>query len=235
MQRTIKMAMVYPGLQLTIAWFLGTFAMGLVKKINPNSMEPFSLTGYLIEYGIFQAIALGIFAIVCAVCVILARKGIFKWVRGWVANTIWPIKTVARKFALARFFRSMSLLIGSGMNIRNCILNSSAMTVNPYIQRDLNQAAPFVADGATLVQAFSGCKTLTPVAREMIMVGEQSGNLEESLRKVSEYHLVEANDAVKKAMTVSGILVLLAVGALVGYIIISFYSNLYGNMLDGLV
>jgi len=232
LQRTVAGAMAYPALQLSCAWFLGTFALRLVKGLNIE--RSFDIWAYFNNYLWFQAKAMGVFAILFVVCVILARKGLFRWITGWLANHIWPIKTVARKFALARFFRGMSLLVGSGMNIRSCIINSASMVVNPYIERDLLQAAPRVKEGMTLVQAFSSSTSLTKVAREMIAIGEQTGNLEECLRKVSDYHLAEAKHAVQVAITVLGVVILLVIAAVVAYVLITFYSNLYGGILGNM-
>lgn len=234
MRRSIVGSLVYPGIQLAAAWFLGTFALRLIRRLDFTGKTQFDFWQYLVGYGYFQLKAMCVLAAVFALCAGLARLGVWKWIWGWFTNFVWPIKTVTRKFALARFFRSMSLLIGSGMNIKSCIINSAAITVNPYIERDLLQAVPLVAEGATLMQAFAVTRSLTPVAREMIFVGEQSGNLEQSLLKVSQYHLEEANQAVKIASRVMGVLILLILAGLVGYIYITFFMTYYGRMLDSL-
>ncbi|HPO13658.1 MAG TPA: type II secretion system F family protein [Candidatus Hydrogenedentes bacterium] len=234
MRRQIITAAVYPVFQLSVAWFFGTFALRLVRSLDFTGKKVFSLSTYFHEYMMFQLKAMIVLAMIGAIIVVLSRMGIFQWIWGWFTNFVWPIKNVTRKFALARFFRSMSLLIGSGMHIRQCIENSAAITVNPYIQRDLLKAAPLVADGATLVDAFAFSHSLTPMARQMLHVGEQSGNLEQTLLKVSEYHLAEANTAVKVATRAMNVLLLIAIGGLVGYIYISFWTTYYGRMLDSI-
>lgn len=234
MRRQIITAAVYPAFQLAIAWFLGVFALRLIQSIDFTGKTPFSLEKYIHDYLIFQLKAMIVFGIVFGIIVALSRMGIFQWIWGWFTNFVWPVKNVTRKFALARFFRSMSLLIGSGMHIRQCIENSAAITVNPYIQRDLLRAAPLVAEGATLVEAFSFSNSLTPMARQMLHVGEQSGNLEQTLIKVAEYHQAEANAAVKVATRAGNVLLLIVIGGLVGYIYISFWTTYYGKMLDGI-
>jgi type II secretory pathway component PulF len=166
--------------------------------------------------------------------ILLSRLGVINWSWGLILNYIWPLNTVNKKFGLARFFRSFSLLVGSGMNIQSCIANAAAISGNPWIEKDLKQAIPKVAEGHTLVEAFSGCRSLTPLAREMLEVGERSGNLEASLRKVSDYHLEEGRHAVGIATKVLGVLIVLGVGAVVGYVIISFYST-YFKMLDNII
>jgi type IV pilus assembly protein PilC len=233
MQRKIVGAMVYPALQLTAAWFLGTFALGLIGRLNLDSGEAISISGYINEYLLFQGLAMGILAVVVIGIIVLSRLGLISWSWGLILNYMWPLSNVARKFSLARFFRGFSLLIGSGMNIKSCITNAAAISGNAYIEKDLLQAVPRVAEGATLVEAFAPCRTLTPVAREMLLVGEHSGNLEQSLRKVSEYHLEEGRHAVQVASKIMGVLIVLAVGGLVGAIVISFFSKYY-SMFDSI-
>ena len=58
--------------------------------------------------------------------------------------------------------------------------------------------------------------------------------LDVSLHKVAEYHHEEAKHAVKNAITVMSVLITLAVAAVVGYIVISFYSGLYGGTMNEL-
>ena len=231
-QRSAVLSMIYPLLQLSAAWFLGGFSLGLVRRLNPMASERFNLAAYFREYLGFQAIALTVIALLFIALVVAVRFGVLRAPGALIKNYVWPIRQISQKFALARFFRSMSLLIGAGLDIRKCIERSAAMTMNPQIERDLLRAIPVVTRGGTLVEAFAGCRRISRVGREMIAVGEQSGNLESTLKKVAEYHLGEAIAAARAATTIMKVLILLAVGAIVAVIVISFYSNLYGPMLS---
>jgi type IV pilus assembly protein PilC len=233
-QREVRRALAYPAMQLTFAWFLGTFAMGLLNQLDFSSTEPFKLSEYIAWYVGFQIRAMIIVGLVFAGCVILSRLGIFGWIWGAGANYIWPFSKVTQKFGLARFFRSMSLLIGSGLRIDHCVRNSAAVTANPYMERDLLKAVPLVKDGSTLVEAFATSRHLTPTAREMILVGEQSGNLEVSFQKVSQMHLDEATHAVNIMVKVMNVIMVLAVALTIGYVIITFWTRLYGAMFNEL-
>ncbi len=234
MQRKIVGALVYPAIQLGAAWYLGTFSLGLIGRMNLNAAEPFNLGDYFNQYFMFQGFATGTFALVIIATIVLSRLGVINWSWGLILNYIWPLNTVNKKFGLARFFRSFSLLVGSGMNIQSCIANAAAISGNPWIEKDLKKAIPMVAAGHSLVESFAGCKSLTPLAREMLEVGERSGNLEVSLRKVSDYHLEEGRHAVGIATKILGVLIVLGVGGTIGYVIISFYTQ-YFSMLDSIM
>ncbi len=236
MRRQVLHMMAYPMIQLLATWFLGTFALGLINDViasmSARGAAAFNLDAYFRSYLLFQAKAGVVFGLVFFLCVVLARLGILKWITGLVTTFVWPLAPVTKKLALARFFRSMSLLLGSGMGVVPCIESAAAVAANPYIKRDLQQAVPRVKDGMTLVQAFSVCRCLTPTAREMLFVGEQSGHLEAQLRKVSEYHLAEARHAVTLAAKAATVLIVLGVALLIGFVIITFYVKLYGGMLN---
>ncbi len=229
-QRSVRRAMVGPGIRLAAAWFLGLFSLRLVNELAgmADQTEPFNLTAFFKEYFVFQAYAMLLFGTAAVGCIVLARMGLFGWVSGAVTTHVWPLSLVTRRFALARFFRTMSLLIGGGLRIDQCITESAEVVQNPYIRKDLTQAAPKVQEGVTLVEAFRDCRYLTPTAREMLVVGEESGSLEESLRKLSEYHLDEANQAVSVATKFLSTAIILAVAALFAYIVISFFSTYIG-------
>ena len=237
MRRRIVRMMTLPGIELCAAWFFGTFALrmlGYALKALGSRGGAGSFSQVFTDYARFQGRALTLFAAGFACCVILARLGLFKWISGGFKTFVWPIAPIARRLALSRFFRSMSLLLGSGMNVLQCIERSAAVMANPYLERDMLKAIPLVRDGATLTEAFLTSRCLTSTAREMLAVGEESGKLEMTLRKVSEYHMAEASHATDVATRVTGVLVVLVVGAIVGYVIITFYTKLYGGILNEL-
>tara|TARA_R110001592_G_scaffold139433_2_gene359392 strand:- start:916 stop:1944 length:1029 start_codon:yes stop_codon:yes gene_type:complete len=234
MQRKIVGSMVYPMIQLTAAWFLGTFALGLIGSINLDSRKPFDLGEYFDGYFRFQGISMLVLAAILLTLFILSRLGVLRFGFGTLISYVWPLNVVNKKFSLARFFRSFALLVGSGMNIKSCIGNAAAISGNARMERDLLTAIPRVGEGATLVEAFAPCRSLSPMAREMLEVGERSGNLEASLQKVAQYHLEEGQHAMGIATKVMSTLIGLAMGGLVGYIVISYFSQYY-KMLDSIM
>lgn len=238
MQRQVIRSTVGPGLRLVASWFLGSFALRLVPQLSVLALdvgsEKFDVMSYLGEYGMFQLKVFGACAPLLVLVVILIRLGLFGWVSGVVTAHIWPLAPLTRKFALARFFRTMSLLVDSGMAIDKCILNSSAVTMNPYISKDLLKALPKVKEGATLDDAFKDSRHMTPTMREMLRVGEKTGKLGEALHKASDYSLEEATHAVSVATNVIDSVIVLAVSLLIGYIVYTFFS-IYSGFLEGIM
>jgi type IV pilus assembly protein PilC len=234
MVRSAQAAMVYPLLQLLSAWYLGTFSLGLVGRFNPFATERFVMREYLSSYFLFHIKALFIFALVAAILIALGRAGLLRMPWALFKNAIWPIRHISNKFSMARFFQTLGLLVGSGLNMQRCIERSAAVTMNPLIERDLLKAIPILMNGGTLVQAFSGCSYINRVGKEMIAVGEKSGRLDATLKKVAEYHYNEAQAAVNVATKLLFVATVLIVGVIIGAIVIYFYANMYGSLMTGI-
>ncbi len=236
LQRQIVTMAVYPALQLAIAWFLGTFAFMLLGQLGATLEgrgDAFDFAGLFASYVRFQGRAAVVFALAMGIIIVLSRSGVLRWPWGWIRTYIWPLSNVTRRFALARFCRGLSLLVGSGVNIVHAIRGAAGAAGNPFIERDLLEAVPPVQSGAPLTEAFSRSKFLDRTTREMIAVGEASGELEASLRKASDYHFDQATNATQVMVRVGFVLTIVLVAMVVGYVVISFYAQLYGGMLDG--
>ncbi len=232
MNRTIVGKALYPAFQLTVAWFVGTFALGIVRQLS--FLHKFDLSGYMQRYAAFQLAVFLLVATAVVVLVALGRGGVLRWMWGYVATYVWPISPITLRFAQARFFRSLALLVASGVPITQAIQRAAGVCANPYVEQDFLRAIPLVKNGCTLVESFAPCQHLSRTAREMLLVGEESGQLEDSLHKVAEYQMEEALHAVNVATRVGEVLISLLVACAVGYIVISFYSNYYGRMFDEL-
>jgi type II secretory pathway component PulF len=236
MRRRVIEAVAYPLIVLALAWFIGTFAIGMIQDVVAPAWTGVgaTLSEYMGDYVLFQVFSLLMFAVVAVLLILLMRQQLVRDGVSAVAAYLWPVAPIVRRLALARFFRTMSLLIGAGLPMAQCIERSAAVTSNTVIERDMKRAAPRVKEGMTLSDSFAGSRYMTPTAREMMAVGETSGELEGSLRKVSEYYTDEALHAVRVGSRALYVFFYLAVACVVAYIIISFYTSYFGGMLDAI-
>ena len=231
LRREVIAAITYPMIQLYAAWWLGNFALQLLGQQFAGAND---LLAFIAQYGIWQAQMHLVFAIIALVYILLSRAGLIPYFMGKIALRLWPFGGVVRRFAIARFARSFGMLVASGVPMEKAIAGASAVSGNAEIQEDLNRAIPYVREGRTLAEAFAGSRYLDATAKEMIIVGEESGKLDTQLQKVSQYNMEEARYATQKLVKVLGVLVLLVVAGVVGYVVITFWTNFYGGMLDDL-
>ncbi|PCJ59654.1 MAG: hypothetical protein COA73_08920 [Candidatus Hydrogenedentota bacterium] len=240
MQRSIVSALIYPCFLLTAAWFIGSFTYGIINVAlsgftgNGGGGGIQGIQEYIGVYIGFQIKAMTVLALFIVIALLLSKLGLLRWVTGIVSTFVWPFSTVTRKFGMARFFRSLSLMLSSGLNVVHSIKKSAEVTGNPYIERDLLQAIPHVQNGATLVEAFADSRLMTPLAREMLAIGEVSGKLDEQLNKAAQYHFNDANEALKRAVQILTYMMMTGIFLLVGALVVYFWVKLYGGMMDGL-
>lgn len=230
LNRKITGMMVYPALQLTFAWFLGSFALGLIARLNLSSTAPFSIAAYVRHYLAFQG---GVVTLALAALLALwiaGRAGVVSAAIAGAAGHVPPFRGVVRKFALARFFRCLGLLLSAGLPVKASLENAARVAGDAALKRDVAAALPLIQRGATLSDAFAGARTLTPASREMLRVGEQSGKVDEMLHKAAEYHAAEAEHAVQVTVKLMNVLIVLAVAGVVGFIVISFYARYFGML-----
>jgi type IV pilus assembly protein PilC len=174
---------------LCIAVFIPLFS-AVMKQIFLGSPD-LNYGGFLLH------VALNVLAYF-VLFVILSRLGVFRFVWGMLGPHIWPFCTIARSFALARFFRGLSMLLESGLSASRGIEGAARMCGSAVMARDLAQAAPKVSAGIPVAEALAESRYLSDMLRGMLRVGEESGKLDEMLRKSSQYCLDKGMHSVRR-------------------------------------
>ena len=132
-----------------------------------------------------------------------------------------------KESTVTEFSRTFGLLVGTGTLVVDS-LNKSSDVVNliPY-KKAILAVAKQVEKGVTIGDAMSFNPVFPPILVEMVKIGEQTGKLDESLTKVSEYFEREVATTVKALTTALEpfIMIILAVG--VGFLILSIITPIY--------
>ena len=132
-----------------------------------------------------------------------------------------------KESTVTEFSRTFGLLVGTGTLVVDS-LNKSSDVVNliPY-KKAILAVAKQVEKGVTIGDAMSFNPLFPPILVEMVKIGEQTGKLDESLSKVSEYFEREVSTTVKALTTALEpfIMIVLAIG--VGFLILSIITPIY--------
>jgi type IV pilus assembly protein PilC len=128
---------------------------------------------------------------------------------------------------MAEFARTLSLLINSGSLVVDSLLKSSEVVGNIIYKDAIGLVARRVEKGISIGDAMAATPLFPPMIVEMVKIGEQTGKLDSSLMKASEYFEREVEEKVKVMTTLMEpiIMVLLALG--VGFLIISIITPIY--------
>jgi len=131
------------------------------------------------------------------------------------------------KIALTEFTRTLALLLNSGVSLLQA-LEIVTKGVNNVIYRDaLLECAKQVEKGVSLSQALLRYSDFPPILQQMIAVGEETGKLDEVLRKLSVYFEQESEQAVKNMTAAIEPMIMIVLGVGVGALVIAVIMPIY--------
>lgn len=147
-----------------------------------------------------------------------------------------PFKELFRKLYMARFARTASTLVASGIPMIK-MLNTTAQAVgNVHVAASVDRAAEEVRTGKNLSDSLKGDPNFMPLVPDMIKIGEQSGSLESMMSKTADYYEKEVDNQIKTISTIIEPALMVVVGVMalivVAAVLLPIYS-LAGNNLLG--
>lgn len=173
------------------------------------------------------------------VIVILLGLGVFfgsRWARtlgGRTAidrlkMTAWPIGQLFMKMYMARFARTGTTLVGSGVPLIQMLEITGDAVDNVHIKRSLTRAADKVKGGKALSDALQNDHNFLELVPNMLRIGEQSGSLEQMLSKTADYYEKEVDDQIKTISTIIEPVLMVVLGVVAFIIVAAVLLPIYG-------
>lgn len=141
------------------------------------------------------------------------------------------IGEINRKSAVSRFTRILGTLIKSGVPILEALQVSSNAIGNLVISSAVLGARTKIKEGQSISGPLAASGVFPPMVTQMIMVGEESGELEEMLINVAKFYDEEVDRAVEKLTAIIEPLMMAFVALTVGVMIIAMYLPIF-NMVN---
>ncbi len=138
---------------------------------------------------------------------------------------------INRKGAIARFTRILGTLIKSGVPILEALQVSSNAIGNLVISSAVIGAKTKIKEGQSISSPLAASGVFPPMVTQMIMVGEESGELEEMLVNVAKFYDEEVDRAIEKLTAIIEPLMMAFIGLTVGTMIIAMYLPIF-NMIN---
>lgn len=132
-----------------------------------------------------------------------------------------------QKGSIARFARTLSTMLSSGVGIMDGLDISANVVDNAVMERAIMRAKKGVAEGKTIVQPFMTERSIPPMLTQMIGVGEASGSLDTLLSKAADFYEEEVDYAVESMTSVLGPILVVFLGGLVGMLLIAMYLPIF--------
>jgi type IV pilus assembly protein PilC len=137
------------------------------------------------------------------------------------------IGMILRKIAVARFCRTLSTLISSGVPILDGLEITARTSGNAIVEDAIMETRKSVEGGQSLAGPLKQTDVFPPMVVQMISVGEQTGALDTMLSKIADFYEDEVDTAVANMMTLMEPILILFLGTVVGGIVISMYLPIF--------
>lgn len=132
-----------------------------------------------------------------------------------------------KKTIMAEFSRTLGLLIGAGTLVVQSLNESADTTGNVIYRSAIQEISRRVEKGVSIGDAMAAFEIFPPILVQMVKIGEQTGKLDDSLLKVSEYFEREVDGSVKTLTTALEPFIMVVLGIGVSFLIISIITPIY--------
>jgi type IV pilus assembly protein PilC len=240
LRRKVKSAMTYPVMVMIVAVGIVVF---LVTFILPKFMDLFlelgmtedqfpTPTRMLMASSNFLTskwwlAAIIIFGMVTAINRIKATKTGKRYYDMMILKV--PVfGSLNHKIAVARFARTLATLLSSGVPILQAMETVAGTVDNDVIADAVLMSRASIREGDTIAAPLADSKMFPPMVVQMIAIGEETGQLDSMLTKVAEFYEGEVDAALESLTAALEPVLIVFLGVVVGFIVISMFLPLVG-------
>jgi type IV pilus assembly protein PilC len=235
----IKTALAYPIVVGILAIVVGAILIGFVlppivnlfKALGGDLPLPTKILIGFSEFTQANGIAIGIALLIIIVGVIFSMrtsKGKYMWDE--IKLRIPYLGRLLHVSELAKLCRNMSLLFKAGIPLNEIITLTSHACGNRTIARALNEVGQETLRGKGLSDPMRSHKAFLPLMVELTKVGEETGNLEETLNMISMNYETEAETRTQRMIAMIEPAMTIAMGIFVGFLALSIFMPIYGSL-----
>ena len=134
------------------------------------------------------------------------------------------------KTAVARFTRTLGTLIKSGVPILDALQVSADSVGNSVVALAITNSRTKIKEGQSISVPLAESKIFPPMVTQMIMVGEESGELEEMLVNIANFYDQEVERAVEKLTSVIEPVMMALISVIIGTMVIAMYLPIFNMM-----
>lgn len=243
LKKKIKGAMIYPAIVITIMILIGVLMMiyvmpqitsvfkGMNKELPVTTQFLIDTSDFMVKYTIFVFIGL---AAAFAGFIYFLRSKLGRLITSFLFVRLPIIGTMVKETNSARTARTLSSLLSSGVDVIRAIEITEEVVQNVFYKKILRDARNRVEKGTALSEVFIERSDLYPIlVGEMILVGEETGQIAGMLTELSTYYETEVERKTKDLSTIMEPLLMVVIGGGVGFFALALIGPIY-SISDGL-
>jgi type II secretory pathway component PulF len=218
-RRFIIKSSLYPAFVL----HFGVFATALPKLVMPGG----TLAAYLRGTLGFLLLLYG-FGIIAALLIsILVTQGARSTLMDRFLRLLPLVGKTRRAFALSRFCATYEMQLLSGVNVMDAITSASNASQSALVGAAVRKALPLIRGGAQVGPLLSGSSAFTEAMVRGIKIGEQTGDLDNELKRLADEFQQEAVSRMAMLAAFFKWLLILLVAVYTGWQILGFYTDYF--------
>lgn len=236
LKKKVKGAMVYPATVLAIALLV---AAGMLIFVIPVFQKMFADMGGTLPA--FTQLVINLsellrryFVVIIAVLILFVflfrRYYRTESGREAVDNSLlkFPIfGELIRKVAIAKFTRTLSTMLSSGVPILESLDIVAKTAGNKIIEKAILKTKLSIGEGKTIAEPLAASNIFPPMVVQMISVGESTGALDSMLSKVADFYDDEVDAAVAALTSLLEPLLMVFLGGTIGALVIAMYLPIF--------
>jgi type IV pilus assembly protein PilC len=135
--------------------------------------------------------------------------------------------SVIRKTAIARFTRTLGVLISSGVPILSALDITAKTSGNMVIQTAIEKVRRSISEGKNITVPLAESGVFPSMVVQLVAVGEQTGRLAEMLGKIADFYDEEVDAAVSAMTSLIEPVVIVLMGGVIGGLLVSMYLPMF--------
>ncbi len=244
LRRQIRSAMMYPSFVLTLAVLVTMAVVAFIVPIFAGIFEEIASDhpGTDTQLPLLTRITMACSNVITGYwfiwipATVAGVVGFLQWKKTERGRVLWDriklrlpfhIGDIVQKVSLARWSRTFSGTVASGVPILQSIKITGQTSGNAMIEQAMDDVYASVKGGGTIAHPIENNDLFPPMVSHMVAVGEETGQLEHMLTKISDFYEAEVDAKVKALTSLIEPIMIVFVGSIVGFIVISMYLPIF--------
>lgn len=234
--RQVKGAMTYPVIVIVVATIVVTL---LLLKVVPTFEGMFADFGAALPAPTLIVLALSKWLQNNFVYAVLGIGGIGYAVKWWYGTPVGRLTLdkvmlglpvfgdLLRKVAVARFCRTLSTMLSSGVPIIEALGICGRTAGNKIVENAITAVTTSISEGRTIAEPLTESKVFPQMVCQMISVGEATGALDTMLGKIADFYDEEVDVAVEALTSMMEPMIMAGMGIVIGGLVIAMYMPIF--------
>jgi type IV pilus assembly protein PilC len=237
LRKQVKSAMIYPALVITFAIGVMMALVAFLVPVFENVFKEFG--GELpamtqVSVGLSKLVTGYWWAIFGGTALLVVT--FIKWKKTSWGRRQWDhfrlhipmrIGTIVQQIAVARWSRTLASLTAAGVPLLQALEITGRTGGNVAVEEAMDGVISSVKRGGTIAAPLAQAPIFPSMVTHMVGVGEETGALDAMLDRVAEFYEEQVEASVKTLTSILEPIMIILIGAIVGFIVISMYLPLF--------